>query len=66
MIDYYEAAIEACQRYGIEVIDIWKNGGFNTYFDSMKPYTGSSDGIHPTVDGYKNYYMPLIEWKMNK
>ena len=66
MEDYYNAAVEACNRYSVEVIDVWKNSGLNTFFDSMKIYTGNSDGIHPTVDGYNKFYMPLIEQIMNK
>ena len=63
--DYYNAIINVCERYGVEVIDLFKNSGFVTYFDEHKLFTVNNDGLHPTVDGYNTFYIPYIEKQLN-
>lgn len=57
---YYEAITKMCNKYAIPVIDLYKNSGFDTYFTSLKSYTYNNDGVHPTEDGYKKYYVDKI------
>lgn len=59
--DYVDAIRLVCNRYGVEILDVYDNVNFNTYLDIYKPYTSNSDMVHPTLDGYQNFYMPYIE-----
>lgn len=58
---YIDAIKQVCERYGVEVINIFENVSFLTYLDVFKPYTKNQDGIHPTQEGYNKFYMPYIE-----
>lgn len=59
--DYKARIDEICKKYNISVIDC-----YNSDFDLSLTTTRNSvypdgDGIHPTLQGYIKYYLPLIE-----
>jgi len=59
--DYYNAIIKVMNKYGIPVIDIHKEGRFNTYIELYKnTYTKNQDGVHPNELGYQTFYNDII------
>lgn len=59
---YSERAKTLCERWSISVIDIYREGGLNTYIADYKTsYTNKADGTHPNELGYNTFYVPLIE-----
>jgi len=64
---YYQAILAVCKKYGIDVVDLYKNSGMITFYTAVKnTYTNTSDGVHPNLAGYKKYYVPPIEYKMRE
>lgn len=61
---YVNAIKMVCERYGVEVLNIFEDVTMLTYIDVFKQYTYKQDGIHPTLEGYNKYYMPYIERKV--
>ena len=65
---FVDVIYTVANKYGIEVIDIGKNAGMNTYNQTIKNnYTmavgGVHDGLHPNKNGYTKFYIPYIkEW----
>ena len=66
-LDYYNAILKICDKYCVTVIDCHENCALDTSDETMKKaYTCNTtsfpdgDGIHPNLEGYKNYYMPMI------
>src|SRR5699024_1755390 len=66
-----ERAIEICRKWSIPVVDIFNEGQLNTHIDEMKRIytvdtyeTGEGDGTHPNTEGYRKFYVPLIESKL--
>ena len=60
-----ELEIEMCEKWDVPVADIYHDSGMNT-FDQTQFDTYIKDGSHPNELGYKTYYVPLIEAKMNE
>lgn len=64
-----QAIIECCDKWGIEYVDLFTESEFNSYYDKYKKYTndqsGKNDGIHPTEEGYKLFYVPIIKMYMD-
>lgn len=58
---YYDAIRKVFEKYSIPYLDLSKVSRFNTELADYKLYTYNSDGIHPTKEGYENFYVPLIE-----
>ena len=59
---YSTRAKTLCERWSIPVIDIYREGGLNTYIADYKTlYTNNADGTHPNELGYNTFYVPLIE-----
>lgn len=59
---YSTRAKTLCERWSIPVIDIYNEGGLNTYITDYKTlYTNNADGTHPNELGYNTFYVPLIE-----
>ena len=62
-----EESIKMCNKWGIGYADVFNDSDMNTYLDRYKIYTLSKkkypggDMIHPTREGYKLFYIPLIE-----
>ncbi|MGN1133803.1 MAG: GDSL-type esterase/lipase family protein [Oscillospiraceae bacterium] len=70
-VDYLDKYMKICKKYNVTVIDLYHNSKLNTQLsknkDIKRQYTGkengiypTGDGLHPTEDGYKRYYMPEI------
>ena len=57
-----ELALEMCEKWEVEVVDIYHNSGLDTFEDKSGTYI--NDGSHPNTEGYKKYYVPMIEQKM--
>lgn len=62
--EVHDLMCSVCDRYAVEVIDIFKNSGFNTFYDEHKVYTKDNDGIHPNEGGYEIFYVPQCEKHM--
>lgn len=62
--DVYEKIKECCERYSVKVIDVFNESGFCTYYDEHNIYTSNNDRIHPTLEGYNTFYIPVIEREM--
>lgn len=68
--NYIDAIYACCRKYSIDVIDINKNSGFNTYLpDIARKYTfkdaqhPTGDGLHPNIAGYTKWYVPaIVNW----
>ena len=48
-------------KWGIPYLDLSDECAQLRNIDALRVYTSSSDGWHPTEDGYKLYYVPKIE-----
>lgn len=56
LADYVEAIRKIAEAYSIPTLDLYEEGGFNTYtFDKW-----TADGLHPTTEGYKMLASKLI------
>ena len=68
--NYIDAIYACCRKYSIDVIDINKHSGFNTYLpDIARKYTfkddqhPTGDGLHPNIAGYSKWYVPaIVNW----
>lgn len=70
---YGERALEICKKWGIAVVDIYKDADLNTFREDHRDlYTadtgkcGQGDGTHPNDLCYREKYMPLIEREIEK
>jgi len=68
-----DLAAQMCKKWSIPVVDLFNEGGLNTWLPEMKKKytydtyaTGSGDGTHPNGDGYNVYYVPRITSKMKQ
>lgn len=61
MQQLHDAIVDVCKKYSISYCDIFELSQFNTELDIYKVYTKTSDGIHPTKDGYELFYYPKVE-----
>ena len=50
-----------CNLYSVPIVDLWNESGLITYFSEMKGFTKDNDGIHPTKEGYEEYYLPVFQ-----
>jgi lysophospholipase L1-like esterase len=64
--DYHDAMVGICEKYSIPYYDAFSESGLNGWhvaqsnaFLTANP-TGTVDGCHPTVEGYKRYYVPQL------
>ena len=68
MDDYMNACRKVCKKYSVKVVDLYEECGYNSAIVSgyTKPQVVSGvvqnyeDGTHPTTEGYKKFYVPLI------
>lgn len=50
--DYVNAIKEVCDKYSVQILDLYTRNFFSPFIDEQKSlYTG--DGLHPNIDGYK-------------
>lgn len=66
-------ALDICDKWGIEVVNIFSDTDFNTHDEEMKSiYTvhtrtcKNGDSIHPNQLGYYKFYIPLVSEKISK
>lgn len=56
-----ELALEICKKYGIRVIDMFKDSPFDTRDEvQLKDYIIGGAGSHPNEAACRTYYMPLV------
>ena len=60
LTNYHDAIISALNKYSIPYCDLYMNSCFSTEITSLKKYTANNDGIHPTEEGYKLFYVDKI------
>lgn len=58
--EWNEAIRKVCEKYSVPYVDLFNKTPLMTIIDNEKPYTLNNDGVHPTTDGYKKYYVPQI------
>lgn len=61
---YLQAIRDVCEKYSIRYADIALKGGCTPFYQSFRDKYFSGDGIHPNLDGYKTFYVPVIESEM--
>jgi len=67
--DYAEAITAVCKKYGVPVADCLNDSGMDTSDPEIcKQYTHKfngvfpdGDGVHPSEEAYRKFYMPLID-----
>lgn len=65
----HDLALAVCQKWSIDVVDVYRDGGINTNIAQMAAdysYNGEGsdrdgDGTHLNVEGYAKWYAPMIE-----
>lgn len=64
-------AIEICRKWSIPVVDMYSEGNLNSQHAEMQRLytadtygTGLGDGTHPNDEGYRKFYVPMIEAKL--
>lgn len=50
---------ECAEKHSIEVIDLWNDGGFNRLSDEKRARY-MADPVHPTRDGYHDWWLPVF------
>ena len=63
-IEYGEAGVKVCEKWGVVVVDLFKNSNLNTNINTMWQFTSNNDGTHPNEPGYLEFYVPQIESKL--
>ena len=68
MNDYMDACRKVCAKYSVKVVDLYNECSYNSAI--VQGYTkpmvvggvvqNYEDGTHPTTEGYKKFYVPLI------
>lgn len=61
---YLQAIRDVCEKYSIRYADIALKGGCTPFYQSFRDKYFGSDGLHPNLDGYKTFYVPVIESEM--
>ena len=59
--DYRKAIVSICQKYNVPVIDCYNSPFDYSYTFKKNGVFPKGDKIHPTEEGYKRFYMPVIE-----
>ena len=52
---------EISEKWNIEVIDLWNDAELNSISDEQRNLYILPDGIHPTMAGYRDWWLPSIE-----
>jgi len=68
LTDYMDAIRAVCKKYNVAVADCYKESGLNTKDLSLSDkythhYNGvfpKGDGLHPTEEAYRLFYMPVL------
>lgn len=70
---YHDALVPACKKWSVPIVDVFAEGGINSYIDSVVAVcfnlksdgSGEYDKTHPNAVGYSNFYVPMVEAAMN-
>lgn len=57
---WFEAIKKMCKKYSVPYVNLFDETPLMTKLDSLKQFTVNNDGVHPTTEGYKRYYVPKI------
>ena len=60
----YNAIHKCCKKYGIPIVDMWGESRAIATLNPYKQYTNNQDGVHPTDEGYRLYWVNPIVAKM--
>ena len=52
-------------KWGFEVLDMWNDGGLNSINRKTRRLF-MANGIHPTRAGYRDWWTPQFEYKLNE
>lgn len=64
--EYRDAMVQICEKYSIPYYDAFLESGLNGWNEAQNQAflkansAGTADGIHPTADGYRRYYVPQL------
>ena len=58
--EWFEAIKKMCKKYSVPYVNLFDETPLMTKLDSLKQFTVNNDGVHPTTEGYKRYYVPKI------
>lgn len=58
--DIYDATIAMCKKWGVQICNLTENTAPLGRMTNLRTYTTSSDGQHPTAEGYELFYTPKI------
>ena len=61
---YLQAIRDVCEKYSIRYADIALKGGCTPFYQEFRDTYFSGDGIHPNLEGYESFYVPVIESEM--
>ena len=61
---YLQAIRDVCEKYSISYADIALKGGCTPFYQEFRDTYFSGDGIHPNLEGYESFYVPIIEAEM--
>lgn len=71
-INYGNRAIDISKKWSVPTVDIFNDGNLNTFIEEHKKlFTNATvthpngDGTHPNELGYKYFYLPKLESKLN-
>ena len=56
-----ERAKELREKWGIGLSNLWDNEEVNSISDELRSEYIAEDGIHPTMEGYQNWWGPYME-----
>lgn len=64
--DYRDAMVKVCEKYSVPYYDAFSESGVNGWNTVQNNAfltgngAGTPDGIHPSTEGYKRYYVPQL------
>lgn len=63
-VEIWDLCRQMCHKWGIPVADIYWDSGLNSFLTEYKGVFTDAGGTHPNTNGYKLFYLPVIEHKM--
>lgn len=66
LVDIENAIHDVCNKWSVAVADVMQDSGMNTFLDAYVPYTRLGDKTHPNEQGYKLFYLPIVDKKVTE
>lgn len=66
LVDIENSIHDVCNKWSIAVADVMRDSGMNTFLDAYISYTNASDKTHPNEQGYKLFYLPIVDKKVTE